>query len=185
MYLLHQVSHHGHSHAHSHIHSAPKNISSVAWMVICGDGIHNLADGFVYFTFVLPDPTLLPPSDLPLAQLLLLATCLAYPPVWRSSAMSFPMRSETLPCSSRPGWQSSKPYSTTSSPPSWPWLAWSLASWSPPPSRKSPRGSSQPQRGSSSMWRWWIWCQSCPQDMRTPYLETVRGSQEAWHFSSR
>ena len=63
MYLLHQVSHHGHSHAHSHIHSAPKNISSVAWMVICGDGIHNLADGFVYFTFVLPDPTMFPPPQ--------------------------------------------------------------------------------------------------------------------------
>ena len=64
MYLLHQVSHHGHSHAHSHIHSAPKNISSVAWMVICGDGIHNLADGFVYFTFVQLDPTMFPPLRL-------------------------------------------------------------------------------------------------------------------------
>ena len=41
----HEVVHHGHSHAHSHVHSAPKNISSVAWMVIFGDGIHNLADG--------------------------------------------------------------------------------------------------------------------------------------------
>jgi len=41
----HEVLHHGHSHAHSHAHSAPRNISSVAWMVIFGDGIHNLADG--------------------------------------------------------------------------------------------------------------------------------------------
>ena len=41
----HEVVHHGHSHAHHHLHSAPKNISSVAWMVIVGDGIHNLADG--------------------------------------------------------------------------------------------------------------------------------------------
>jgi len=41
----HEVAHHGHSHAHSHLHSAPRNISSVAWMVVCGDGIHNLADG--------------------------------------------------------------------------------------------------------------------------------------------
>merc|ERR1719220_217267 len=41
----HEVLHHGHSHVHSHLHSAPKNISSVAWMVIFGDGIHNLADG--------------------------------------------------------------------------------------------------------------------------------------------
>eukprot|EP00092_Neocalanus_flemingeri_P107182 GFUD01137564.1.p1 GENE.GFUD01137564.1~~GFUD01137564.1.p1 ORF type:complete len:493 (-),score=130.07 GFUD01137564.1:518-1996(-) len=41
----HEVVHHGHSHAHSHLHSAPENISSVAWMVIFGDGIHNLADG--------------------------------------------------------------------------------------------------------------------------------------------
>ena len=41
----HEVEHHGHSHGHSHLHSTPKNISSVAWMVIMGDGIHNLADG--------------------------------------------------------------------------------------------------------------------------------------------
>jgi zinc transporter ZupT len=41
----HEVAHHGHSHAHSHLHSAPESISSVAWMVIFGDGIHNLADG--------------------------------------------------------------------------------------------------------------------------------------------
>lgn len=41
----HEHMHHGHSHAHSHIHSAPESISSVAWMVIFGDGIHNLADG--------------------------------------------------------------------------------------------------------------------------------------------
>ena len=41
----HEVLHHGHSHAHHHSHSAPHNISSVAWMVIFGDGIHNLADG--------------------------------------------------------------------------------------------------------------------------------------------
>jgi len=41
----HEHMHHGHSHAHSHIHSAPDSISSVAWMVIFGDGIHNLADG--------------------------------------------------------------------------------------------------------------------------------------------
>jgi len=41
----HEVEHHGHSHVHSHLHSPPSNISSVAWMVIMGDGIHNLADG--------------------------------------------------------------------------------------------------------------------------------------------
>jgi len=41
----HEVDHHGHSHVHSHLHSAPKNISTVAWMVVMGDGIHNLADG--------------------------------------------------------------------------------------------------------------------------------------------
>ena len=41
----HEVVHHGHSHAHTHLHSAPSNISSVALMVITGDGIHNLADG--------------------------------------------------------------------------------------------------------------------------------------------
>lgn len=41
----HEVLHHGHSHAHSHLHSAPANISSVAWMVVTGDGVHNLADG--------------------------------------------------------------------------------------------------------------------------------------------
>jgi len=41
----HEVHHHGHSHAHYHTHSTPHNISSVAWMVIFGDGIHNMADG--------------------------------------------------------------------------------------------------------------------------------------------
>ena len=41
----HEVVHHGHSHAHSHLHYDPKNISSVAWMVIKGDGVHSLADG--------------------------------------------------------------------------------------------------------------------------------------------
>ena len=44
-FLTLQVPHHGHSHAHSHVHSAPRTIASVAWMVILGDGIHNLADG--------------------------------------------------------------------------------------------------------------------------------------------
>merc|ERR1719222_1570671 len=41
--------------------------------------------------------------DLPLAQRLLLATCLASPLVLQSCAMSFPMKLETLPCSSRQG----------------------------------------------------------------------------------
>merc|ERR1712076_123192 len=41
----HEHFHHGHSHAHTHLHSAPDSISSVAWMVLLGDGIHSLADG--------------------------------------------------------------------------------------------------------------------------------------------
>lgn len=41
----HENSHHGHSHTHGHVHSAPKNLSSVAWMVIMGDGLHNFTDG--------------------------------------------------------------------------------------------------------------------------------------------
>ncbi|XP_044744449.1 zinc transporter foi-like isoform X2 [Coccinella septempunctata] len=41
----HQSSHHGHSHSHGHVHSAPQNLSSVAWMVIMGDGLHNFTDG--------------------------------------------------------------------------------------------------------------------------------------------
>uniref|UniRef100_A0A0A9XM25 Zinc transporter foi n=1 Tax=Lygus hesperus TaxID=30085 RepID=A0A0A9XM25_LYGHE len=41
----HETVHHGHSHAHGHVHSAPGSIKSVAWMVIMGDGIHNLTDG--------------------------------------------------------------------------------------------------------------------------------------------
>ena len=40
-----QVPHHGHTHAHSHLHSAPRTMSSTVWMVVLGDGIHNLADG--------------------------------------------------------------------------------------------------------------------------------------------
>ncbi|XP_045483804.1 zinc transporter foi [Harmonia axyridis] len=41
----HGSSHHGHSHSHGHVHSAPQNLSSVAWMVIMGDGLHNFTDG--------------------------------------------------------------------------------------------------------------------------------------------
>lgn len=41
----HETVHHGHSHTHGHVHSAPGSIKSVAWMVIMGDGIHNLTDG--------------------------------------------------------------------------------------------------------------------------------------------
>ncbi|XP_031328897.1 zinc transporter foi isoform X2 [Photinus pyralis] len=41
----HENRHHGHSHAHGHVHAAPKDLSSVAWMVILGDGIHNFTDG--------------------------------------------------------------------------------------------------------------------------------------------
>lgn len=41
----HENRHHGHSHAHGHVHAAPKNMSSVAWMVIMGDGLHNFTDG--------------------------------------------------------------------------------------------------------------------------------------------
>ncbi|XP_030765690.1 zinc transporter foi-like isoform X2 [Sitophilus oryzae] len=41
----HGNDHHGHSHKHGHVHSAPKNYSSVAWMVIMGDGLHNFTDG--------------------------------------------------------------------------------------------------------------------------------------------
>ncbi|XP_036447203.1 zinc transporter ZIP10 isoform X1 [Colossoma macropomum] len=38
---------HGHSHAHSHAPPARESsgLSSVAWMVVMGDGIHNLTDG--------------------------------------------------------------------------------------------------------------------------------------------
>jgi len=37
---------HGHSHGHhGHSHDVPANVSSVAWMVIMGDGIHNFTDG--------------------------------------------------------------------------------------------------------------------------------------------
>ncbi|KAK9880499.1 hypothetical protein WA026_011739 [Henosepilachna vigintioctopunctata] len=41
----HGTSHHGHSHSHGHVHAAPHNFSSVAWMVIMGDGLHNFTDG--------------------------------------------------------------------------------------------------------------------------------------------
>ena len=35
---------HGHGHGHSH-GPVPTSISSVAWMVIMGDGLHNFTDG--------------------------------------------------------------------------------------------------------------------------------------------
>jgi len=41
----HENTHHGHSHTHGHVHSAPQSMSSVAWMVIMGDGLHNFTDG--------------------------------------------------------------------------------------------------------------------------------------------
>ncbi|KAJ8925422.1 hypothetical protein NQ315_009254 [Exocentrus adspersus] len=41
----HKSDHHGHSHKHGHVHAAPQNFSSVAWMVIMGDGLHNFTDG--------------------------------------------------------------------------------------------------------------------------------------------
>lgn len=41
----HESRHHGHSHKHGHVHSAPTSMSSVAWMVIMGDGLHNFTDG--------------------------------------------------------------------------------------------------------------------------------------------
>lgn len=41
----HSRAHHGHSHAHGHVHAPPSSLSSVAWMVIMGDGLHNFTDG--------------------------------------------------------------------------------------------------------------------------------------------
>ncbi|XP_067003671.2 zinc transporter foi [Anabrus simplex] len=41
----HENAHHGHSHTHGHVHSPPKTMSSVAWMVVMGDGLHNFTDG--------------------------------------------------------------------------------------------------------------------------------------------
>ncbi|CAB0036867.1 unnamed protein product [Trichogramma brassicae] len=42
----HDVKHHGHGHLHSHHdHLSPDSMSSVAWMVIMGDGLHNFTDG--------------------------------------------------------------------------------------------------------------------------------------------
>ncbi|CAL7933142.1 unnamed protein product [Xylocopa violacea] len=41
----HETKHHGHTHSHGHVHSAPESMSSVAWMVVMGDGLHNFTDG--------------------------------------------------------------------------------------------------------------------------------------------
>ncbi|XP_014215485.1 zinc transporter foi isoform X2 [Copidosoma floridanum] len=41
----HDAKHHGHGHTHNHVHSAPSSMSSVAMMVIMGDGLHNFTDG--------------------------------------------------------------------------------------------------------------------------------------------
>ena len=43
----HSNMHHGHSHAHAHISSPPGSALAVAWMVIMGDGLHNLCDGVI------------------------------------------------------------------------------------------------------------------------------------------
>ena len=47
---LYEMVHHGQSYAYHHIYSAPKDISSVVWMVIMGDGVVigvTFASGFV------------------------------------------------------------------------------------------------------------------------------------------
>ncbi len=36
---------HGHVSHHGHTHEVPQSVSSVAWMVIMGDGLHNFSDG--------------------------------------------------------------------------------------------------------------------------------------------
>jgi zinc transporter 10 len=41
----HHTSHHGHSHSHGHIHARPDGVASLAWLVLAGDGMHNLSDG--------------------------------------------------------------------------------------------------------------------------------------------
>lgn len=41
----HHTSHHGHSHSHGHIHARPQGVASLAWLVLAGDGMHNLSDG--------------------------------------------------------------------------------------------------------------------------------------------
>ena len=41
----HHTSHHGHSHSHGHIHARPHGVASLAWLVLAGDGLHNLSDG--------------------------------------------------------------------------------------------------------------------------------------------
>ena len=41
----HHTSHHGHSHSHGHIHARAKGVASLAWLVLAGDGLHNLSDG--------------------------------------------------------------------------------------------------------------------------------------------
>ena len=39
-----QVEESSHEH-HGHSHEVPGSVSSVAWMVIMGDGLHNFTDG--------------------------------------------------------------------------------------------------------------------------------------------
>ncbi|XP_043279328.1 zinc transporter foi isoform X2 [Venturia canescens] len=41
----HENNHHGHTHSHGHVHAAPDSMSSVVWMVVMGDGLHNFTDG--------------------------------------------------------------------------------------------------------------------------------------------
>ncbi len=37
-------------HGHGHSHTAPTSVSSIAWMVIMGDGLHNFTDGMAIGT---------------------------------------------------------------------------------------------------------------------------------------
>lgn len=46
--ISHNKTHNSHGHMHGHSHGAdgvPNSVAAVAWMVILGDGIHNVCDG--------------------------------------------------------------------------------------------------------------------------------------------
>lgn len=42
-----KIQGHGHSHGHSHGFVSGEGISSLAWVVVLGDALHNLCDGLV------------------------------------------------------------------------------------------------------------------------------------------
>ncbi|XP_065431969.1 zinc transporter ZIP5 isoform X1 [Chrysemys picta bellii] len=167
-----ELSHHGHS------HGPVAGSADIVWMVILGDGIHNLTDGLAIgaafsegissglsttvavFCHELPHELGKTPSSAARRAPPPPATPAAWHPT-RSHLLLPSLWQATWPCCCRRACPSRECFSPTSCRPSWRTWAWRWARWSARAPRQSPPGSSPSQRASFSMWRWWTCCPRC------------------------